>query len=1244
MHRAVRVVSIIFILLSTSCVQDLYYGPEAGSWQRQLAPDSTDLAYTVYLLGDAGAPQINPPEPALRLLKSQLDADPNSTLVVLGDNLYNTGLAAEDAPGRAQDERRLDGQLYVAEQYKGRVFFVPGNHDWDNSGPEGLAKIRRQEQYIEQKLNRGNTFVPGNGCPGPYVQELSDELVFIGLDTQWWLHKEEKPYGPGSGCGAATEEEMLGQLEQTLAQHHGKHIVVSAHHPLMSNSGHGGNYSVMDHVFPLRLVRDGLYVPLPVVGSLYPYFRQLGGVDQDISHYRYQLLSERLQGIFRRFDNITYTAGHDHNLQLHKTDVFAHIISGSGCKTNHIATGNNATFAHREKGFARIRYYQNGEAWVEFWAPEGDGSTGTLHYRGLLHNRKLNVVPPACTDTVVPARQARALASAASKPYPLAGTLLKSSYRQAWLTPVDVPTLALNKAKSGLTPFGISAEEDKYLLRLQSTAGHEYSFRPLRRNALGTVPERYGRSLKMSVQADSRQTWVPSQHPYAPIVVSHLERAAGLLTPAPQLLHLPDAACLEPYRQRFGGQIGFLEPDAREYHQEKLDANQAVVQEVNYTSLLQQLERSPDHQIDARAFAKMRLLDMLVGDWDRHEDQYEWIITKKAPQTIYRPLAKNRDNAFFLFDGLVPRLVSRSWGIRELQHFGPDISNLKSLNYTARQLDRRLLGRLSPADWQALADSLQRDLPDAVLDQAVRQMPPDLYALHGPDMVTKLQARRAQLPQVAAAYGQLLARYVDVYGSNQEELLEVKRHPDGRTTITVSAAGTTHYTRTFQAADTREIRLYGLQGRDTYRVSGEASRQPIKVRIVAYQEPGNYQYTRPDSANQDPRYVIDNLIQDKHIVDNTTDTNQDFAAGDLINSPASDRFDYTQLQPSLGGIFNPTDGLVLSGGLRYTPYKFRSSPYGASHRLLYQQFFGSNVGRFSYDVEIKNLAFDLDFIGQAWAYAPTYKMWFNGYGPTAEAESGAAATQVAFGNAYASAALQKPFASFFAVGGGLLFEHFILSEGRNGALRARLPLDQTNSFGTRNYAGGLLYFRASVKDNEYNPSRGLVLNIQGSWRQGLQSNTGRYSRYQYEAKYYMSPSLPLPVTFAGRLGGAFNAGRYAFYQSNMVGGGLLPDFTQTLRGYNRTRLLGDRSLYANLEMRATLLTSHLYIFPSQFGLLAHYDAGNVWARRQEPSSGPWLRAYGGGAWVALANRLVLSGTAARSSEGTCVQVQNGFFF
>jgi hypothetical protein len=134
--------------------------------------------------------------------------------------------------------------------------------------------------------------------------------------------------------------------------------------------------------------------------------------------------------------------------------------------------------------------------------------------------------------------------------------------------------LPLSTRKAGLTPFGVSAEEDKYLLRLRSTTGNEYSFRPLRRNALGTVPERYGRSLKMSVQTNSRQTWVPSQHPYAPIVVSHLERAAGLLTQLLSCCNCLMRLAWNHIGSALGGKLGFLEPDAREYHQEKLDANQ----------------------------------------------------------------------------------------------------------------------------------------------------------------------------------------------------------------------------------------------------------------------------------------------------------------------------------------------------------------------------------------------------------------------------------------------------------------------------------------------------------------------------------------------------------------------------------------------------------------------------------------------------------------------------------------------
>jgi hypothetical protein len=158
----------------------------------------------------------------------------------------------------------------------------------------------------------------------------------------------------------------------------------------------------------------------------------------------------------------------------------------------------------------------------------------------------------------------------------------------------------------------------------------------------------------------------------------------------------------------------------------------------------------------------------------------------------------------------------------------------------------------------------------------------------------------------------------------------------------------------------------------------------------------------------------------------------------------------------------------------------------------------------------------------------------------------------------------------------------------------------------------------------------------------MANTSGRYSRYNDGVRYYMSPSLPFQLTFAGRMGGGINTGRYAFYQGNMIGGGLLPDFSQTIRGFSQTRLIGDRSFFTNLELRASVLDYRVYLFPGKIGVLGLYDTGRVWTRTNQV--GGWNQAYGGGIWFSLFNRIVLTGTAAHSREGTLINIQNGFFF
>ncbi|UOQ78721.1 hypothetical protein MUN84_09400 [Hymenobacter sp. 5516J-16] len=114
----------------------------------------------------------------------------------------------------------------------------------------------------------------------------------------------------------------------------------------------------------MSIVFKYAFVPLPIIGSIYPFARKYGGVSQDIPHPLYQAYKKGLMEIFQKYPNVVYAAGHEHNLQFQKEGNLNHIVSGSGCKTQHVkpGSGGDALFSDKEKGFARVNYYDNGRS------------------------------------------------------------------------------------------------------------------------------------------------------------------------------------------------------------------------------------------------------------------------------------------------------------------------------------------------------------------------------------------------------------------------------------------------------------------------------------------------------------------------------------------------------------------------------------------------------------------------------------------------------------------------------------------------------------------------------------------------------------------------------------------------------------------------------------------------------------------------------------------------------------------
>lgn len=1223
-------ISIFFTITIASCSTKIYYSALAEINQQAHEPEKK-ADHIVYLLGDAGSPSLNKQEPNFKLLQRMLSEDSASALFVLGDNIYDYGLPPEDHPKRNVYEQKIVEQLKLVNNHNGKVFFVPGNHDWDRMKEQGWAKVKLQEQFVESYLNKGNTWIPDNGCPGPHLVELSKDLVIIAYDSQWWLHKFDKPYGPNSGCDAGDERSFLIRMERLIEANKHKNIIIGAHHPFVSNSNHGAYFSVMDHLFPLRLVKDHLYIPLPVIGSMYPFFRKYGGTEQDIPHPRAQELINELLKIFNKYDNIIVAAGHDHNLQLHRMEKIIHILSGSGCKINSLKGGDGAEFVVKAKGFVRLLYYPDSEVWAEFWSPEGDGDTGKVWYRTRLYKRTFvgdeqncAVNAPSFKDSIINIAPADIITQS-SRSRRWIGT----NYSAEWNTEVSIPVLDVKNFEGGLIPYNIGGGFYRSGVRFKSNSNKEFLATPVLRHPFKLLPtELYDHTTT----AEKLRTRISLQHPYAPAIVPAIHLGAGSRANIPTIAVIPEADCLERFKKFFSNKVAFIEERAEKYHQEELqDGKRYAV--VEYEEMLAEKESHPQKIFDAKDFARVRLIDMLVGDWDRTPEKYHWAAVEENGNIIFKTIATDYENAFFNANGFLAKILSNKLFIRSWENFDGKINDLKGLNNSARHMDRRLLQYLSKNDWEESALQVQLSLPDSTLKNALQQMPAEVYALSGERIFSFLKQRRDNLVQTAIDYYQILAEYVNIYGSSLNDQFNIESinpqqikidvytiHPEHKTSVIT-------FSRIIDKNETREIRLFGLEGKNRFIVKGKLSPN-IKIRVIPGVEPAII----TDEDGQ--LYTYEN--QNKYFVDHTVKTNQDFVPFNLVSHNTGDNFFYNKFSPLGYFNYNNTDGLTIGVGFLYRRYKFRQNPYGGEHRFLYQKTLNNETGRLYYRGDNKAFYKSFNLLNEGWIYFPTYEMEYRGF---VNETSQDAFQQVKVQNLYASSLFYKTFGTFYRWGIGPRFEAvYNRSVNKFSQIANTKELDSARM---QQYLGIRGLFQFGIKNDYKNPSRGLMVRMESHWNQHL-TKRSYYSKSQFEVTYYMSPDLPFQFTFAGRLAGALNTGTYSFFQGNMLSGALTPEFTQNLRGYGRTRFIGERNMFYNLDLRSEIFKFRVAPLPAQLGVFIFKDGGKV-AVKNMPSN-KWHKSYGGGVWTSFMNRFVISASAARSVEGNFFYINNGFFF
>lgn len=361
------VLLLIAVVIGSGCVSTQPpSADEVPKVVKSRQPDESNRLYSVFLVGDAGDASLDPLEPSLAVLQKRLEAtDKNSAVLFLGDNLYPDGLPAVTHRTRERAEKRMRAQFKSIENHKGRVVFLAGNHDWASSGQDGLEAVKRQEQFVERELERGNVFLPGGGMPGPAVVKVGNEETFsmniVVLDTQWWLHPYEKPRAQNRQQLEATKARVLQNLTTAVTDTTVEQVLVAGHHPMYSFGVNGGYFPLKTHLLP------------PVGGSLYVLYRNIWGTDQDISSY--DELKEKLTSIFTERNQLIYASGHDHNLQYIFFDderSYQHyIVSGAATRTSYAKSADAPNFAIQQRGFSVVHYYKN-SIWVEFWSESGE--------------------------------------------------------------------------------------------------------------------------------------------------------------------------------------------------------------------------------------------------------------------------------------------------------------------------------------------------------------------------------------------------------------------------------------------------------------------------------------------------------------------------------------------------------------------------------------------------------------------------------------------------------------------------------------------------------------------------------------------------------------------------------------------------------------------------------------------------------------------------------------------------------
>ncbi len=1160
----------------------------------------TSPVQSFYLLGDGSHWGKEDNAQTFQLLKDQLSqADSTAYLIFLGDNISHKGeITDEQHKKYTQSKDDLNRYFEIVESFQGQSIFVPGDHDWTM----GLKGLKEQEKLVSKTAN-SPLFLPKNGC-GIEKLSINDSIGIIALDSQWYLENWNNHPTINEKCDIKTKEGIFEEIENQLNDFQNKTTLLVVHHPLFSNGMHGGQFDFKRQIYPFSNNR----IPLPLLGSFLNLIRSTSGLSpQDLQNYKYREYASRIATLLENRSNVIVVSGHDRNLQFIQHRNVKQIISGSASRyTSAKAVGKN-DFSYGDKGYAKLNIFPNGISGVDFIGLSNDSIT-PLFTKRVTDKKKVYLaqvyddkIPPTKLTAIYPKE-----VTSKSDPYKF---FFGRHYRRVYSTDIEADVLDFSTFQGGLSPLKMGIGHQTKNLRLTDSKEREYSLRSVKKSATQFIQHIAFKNTYIVDEFTNSFTekflmdFYTTSHPYYPLAIDKITTPLNIYHVKPKLFYVPKQEKLKEYNEFFGDELYLLEEYPTIAHKDGFFGNPHQV--VSTEEMLVNTQENNRVSIDKEAYIRTRIVDMLIGDWDRSSDQWRWGEYKTDTATVYRPIPINRSQAFPRYDGLLFKIIMGTPAFKHMQDYKGEIKNVKWLNRKAYALDLAILESSDIELWQKQVEFVQHQLTDQIIEQAFHTIPKETKSDNEQLIISQLKQRRDQLAETVHEYNKVLRRLVILKGTNEADHIVITRMPKGKTGIQIYAGEDKQLIldEVYTKKETKEIRIYGLNGQDHFTVNGRGG-GAIRTRIIGGIDDDTYEVKRVKGIKV---YDFKNGSKTKS---SSFLTSKQFTNDNEINTYKYDQPEYNFFStlPTVG--YNPDDGVRLGLSPVYTVNGFDRKPYSQKHHFQFNYFFSTTGIEAKYKGTFTKTFGKWNLDMNALYTSPSYSKNFFGFGNETvnnEEYIGLDYNRVRMESYGIGPSIFRVFDNSGRLDFSTNYQYVKIIENTDRIVsEEELAIDRSVFSGQNLGELGAKYVYRNY-DNESLPTLGMSLLAHAKWTTNLNEFERNFFYTELNLGFTHKLSANGRLTIASMLKGKAVWGDFIeFYQMANLGG------DTDLRGYRLGRFTGNKVFLQSSDIRLDAL-KFTAVIPMRLGLFAGFDYGRVWYNSENSSK--WHNSWGGGLWI-----------------------------